>query len=308
MSADEGVGAGADADADAELLEEQLLSDAHMSWLPHMPMLTETIGNPLVAELPLRLSLTDHVRSALTFPLLVAGAPWLSRAPRGQGQPVMVVPGLTTGDPATIPLRRFLRRLGYTPYGWGLGLNMGPTRRVLGSLSGLVDDLAVEHGEPVALIGWSLGGNFARMVAREVPAAVSQVITMGSPIRMTHPKQVTSMNLYMRLARFHAPLDQQPPHDSKLPPLPVPSTALYSKCDGIVQWQATVGPVDATHENVETRSSHTAFGHDPAALWVIADRLAQPATNWQHFKPPWYARALYPTPYDPGVPAGRSSI
>lgn len=259
-------------------------------------MVTETIGNPLKSTIPLHLALTDHVRSLLTFAGLAVAQPWLATAPRGNGQPVMVIPGLTTGDAATVPLRRFLKRLGYTPYGWGLGVNLGPTRRVLGSLPGLIDDLAVEHGQPVTLIGWSLGGNFARTAAREMPAAVRQVITMGSPIRMTHPKQVATMNLYLRLSRFHVPLAQQPRPDHLLPPLPVPSTALYSKCDGVVQWQATVDLADATHENVATLSSHTGFGHDPAALWVIADRLAQPGTSWRPFVAPKWASMLYPQP------------
>lgn len=271
-----------------------------VSWLPPVPMVTEPIGNPLRVNLPLRLSLTDHLRSLATFGTLAAAAPWLETAPRGQGQPVLVLPGLSTGDLSTLPLRRWLSHMGYSAYGWGLGLNFGPTRRVMGSLPLLVDEMAVEHGMPVTVIGWSLGGNFARHVARQNPAAVRQVITLGSPIRLTSVRQVASMGMYSKLERWHVPVDERPQHELTLGYLPVPSSAIYSKCDGVVDWRACMIDPGPTAENIAIHGSHTGLGHDPSAFWAIADRLGQRGNSWKPFvAPPWSRGWIFPEVEEP---------
>ncbi|NQU38155.1 MAG: alpha/beta hydrolase, partial [Actinobacteria bacterium] len=159
----------------------------------------------VTSSIPLSLYLTDHLRSASTFGCLLAAQPWLASAPRGTGEAVIVMPGLAANDISTAPLRGYLRGLGYDARGWGLGVNMGPTRKVLNGLYPLVEELAAHRGSKVALVGWSLGGIYARMIARTIPDSISQVITMGSPFRLVHDHQSRASKLFNRLAPFHAP-------------------------------------------------------------------------------------------------------
>lgn len=250
------------------------------------------------SRVSLPLYFTEQVRTVGTFGCLVAAQPWLATAPRGDGQSVIVLPGLASGDLSTAPLRGFLRGLGYDVSGWGLGVNVGPTRKVLRGLQPLVDELASTKGRPVVLIGWSLGGVFARIVARAIPSAVSQVITMGSPYHYRYRAPVRGVDFVNQLLRLHAPRSEWPEEERGLPPLPVPATSIYSRLDGIVDWRHCIDAVDDRHENVQVYSSHLGMGHDPSVMWVVADRLAQPAGTWQPFQPPWYARLKYPVSHD----------
>ncbi len=238
---------------------------------------------------------TDSARSVMTLAGLAAAQPWLRRAPKGDGHPVIVVPSFGAGDLSTAQLRRFLRRLGYEVSGWGLGVNPGPTPRVMTGLERQIDELANRHGQPVSIVGWSLGGVLARWVARQRVDSVRQVITLGSPYNLRHPSQTRVTRFYMRFARWHVAADELPDHEWLRGPLPVPATSIYSKLDGVANWRACAEEsIGDRRENIAVLSSHMGFGHDPAVLWAIADRLAQPAGHWQPFKAPSFARALYP--------------
>ena len=113
----------------------------------------------------------------------------MPRLPRGDGHPVLVLPGLLADDVSTRTLRAVLRRLGYDVHGWGLGRNIGPTAACVTGMRDLLDHLADKHGKPVTLIGWSLGGIFARDLARRTPDSVRQVVTLGSPFRLARNSQ-----------------------------------------------------------------------------------------------------------------------
>jgi pimeloyl-ACP methyl ester carboxylesterase len=208
----------------------------------------------------------------------------LSRVSRGDGHPVLVLPGFLASDLSTVPLRRYLARLGYSAYGWGLGRNLGATGSLLTGLARLLDRIRTSHQETVSLVGWSLGGVFARELARRSPAAIRQVISLGSP--------------------FNG--DGIPGLVASSEPLGVPSTAVYTRTDGIVDWRATVQRPDQRSENVEVRGSHCGLGVNPAVLLVVADRLALPEGAWTAFRAPaelrhWYPRA-WPGPADGPVP------
>jgi len=250
-----------------------------------------------VGSVPLPFFLTDHARSLMTFGCLAAALPILARAPRGDGRPVIVLPGLGAGDLSTRPLRSYLQSIGHEASGWGLGINLGPTRKVLNGITPIVEELAALHDSPVALVGWSLGGVFARAVARQVPEAVSQVITLGSPFRFEHPHQARSIKIYNRLSPFHAPEHELPESDIRLPVLPVPASSIYSRLDGIVDWRSCIDHVDSSHENIQVWASHLGYGHDPTVMWAVADRLAQPAGTWQPFVPPQIAELAFPSPH-----------
>src|SRR4051812_17673478 len=110
--------------------------------------------------------------ASLEMAALVVANPALRRVGRGDRAPVLVVPGFTADDTSTVALRSVLRAWGYWAHGWGLGANLGPTRELLSALRGRLDAVYERHQRPVALIGQSAGGLFARYLAREAPEQV----------------------------------------------------------------------------------------------------------------------------------------
>jgi pimeloyl-ACP methyl ester carboxylesterase len=240
------------------------------------------------------LLVTEPVRGLADVAALLAGAPWLAWAPRGDRHGVLVWPGLLASDQSTAVLRRFLRYLGYDVAGWELGRNRGPTEEVLAGLPRALASCAHRTGRPVSLVGWSLGGIYAREMARRYPDLVRQVITLGSPYAQTDPRQSHAEVPYQQFRRWHAPATRLPGRDQIARPIPVPSTSVYSRWDGIVSWRTCTEPETDLHRNVEVRCSHLGFGVDPATLWLIADRLALPYGQQIPFRPPIWLRPLYP--------------
>jgi pimeloyl-ACP methyl ester carboxylesterase len=217
------------------------------------------------------LAVTEPARTLAGAGAFAAALPLLAVAPRGEPHPVLVLPGLLASDLSTRLLRGWVGRLGYPTVGWALGRNRGPSAEVDAQLPVLVDRLVTEHGAPVSIVGWSLGGIFARRLALRVPHQVRQVISLGSPFALAG-----------------RPLTR---------PLPVPSTSVYSRWDGVVDWRKCRQRPGPRSENVAVRSSHLGMGHDPAVLWVVADRLGQPQHHWQPFQRPnrFGLGTLFPT-------------
>jgi pimeloyl-ACP methyl ester carboxylesterase len=240
-----------------------------------------------------RLLLTEPARSLAELASLPLSAPWLSFAPRGDGHGVLVLPGLLASDASTVVLRRFVRRLGYQVHGWDLGRNLGPTEEVLDELPVRLAGLARQTGRPVSVIGWSLGGIYGRELARQQPALVRRVITLGSPFALMDGQLSHADRAYQRRSRLHAN-GRVPTREQVSRPISVPSTAVYSRRDGIVSWRACMEPESDLHQNVEVRCAHLGFGVDPATLWLVADRLSVPAGALQRFRPPGALRSLYP--------------
>ena len=241
-----------------------------------------------------RYFLTEPARGLGQLAALPLAAPWLASAPGGDGHGVLVLPGFMASDQSTVPLRRYARRLGYAARGWNLGRNVGPTDTVLDGLPRALAELAGMTGGPVSVIGWSLGGIYARELARQDPGRVRQVITLGSPFALTDPAQSRADGAFRRRAYLHARAGRVPTREQIIRPIEVPSTSVYSRRDGIVAWQACVEPETELHANVEVRCSHLGLGVDPATLWLIADRLALPAGPQPRFRPPPFLRVMYP--------------
>lgn len=238
-----------------------------------------------------------ETRVVVEFFAFLATSPCVGYLPRGDGHPVLVLPGFIGTDESTVPLRWVLRTLGYEAHGWDLGRNVGPTDHVLDGMEARLEILHRQYGQPVSLVGWSLGGVYGRELARDNPRAVRQVISLGSPFRMRRDDQSSIQHLAERFEKDWRPgALRRALAEREKPPLPVPSTAIYSRSDGVVSWELCVDEAIGQHENVEVYSSHTGLGFNPAAIYAVADRLAQPADEWQPFRAPLPLRCWYPRP------------
>lgn len=227
-----------------------------------------------------------EMRAPWEFGAVLPCWPALQRAPRGDGHAVIVFPGLAAGDTTTAPLRRYLESLGYDTHGWGQGLNRGPRDGVLEAAQQQVRQAAERSGGRVSLVGWSLGGIYARELAKELADHVRCVITLGTPFAGHH----TSTNAW-RLYEIASGRDierETARYDLPAPP-PVPTTSIYSRSDGVVAWQGSIQAAAKAHaqtENIEVRGSHCGLGLNPSAWWAVADRLSQPQDTWQPFQRP----------------------
>ncbi len=243
----------------------------------------------------LPLYLTEPGRAVGDYGLYLAAKPLMSRLPHGDGHPVLVLPGLLADDSSTRALRTVLRKLGYDAHGWGLGRNIGPTATCVKGTRDLLDHLRDKHQRPVSLIGWSLGGIFARDLARRSPESVRQVITLGTPFRLARHSQSRATAVFDRYSHLHVE-HRTLPLESENTPLTVPATSIYSHYDGIVHWQTCLDTPGERCENIAVMASHLGLGHHPAAIWAVADRLAQPEGTWAPFRPPVFLRPAFPRP------------
>jgi pimeloyl-ACP methyl ester carboxylesterase len=222
--------------------------------------------------------------------------PLLSLAPRGDGHPVLVLPGLVASDTSTRPLRSFLKSRGYAVSGWRQGRNLGLRHGVQNAMVDLVQELNDTHGRKVSLVGWSLGGLYARQLAKMMPQRVRSVITLGSPFA-SGPKATNAWRVYEMASgrradeedsRFGGALSATPP---------VPTTAIFSRTDGVCAWQGCMEKTSATSESIEVESSHCGMGHHPAAVYAVADRLAQAEGEWAPFDRSGWRSLVYPNPH-----------
>jgi pimeloyl-ACP methyl ester carboxylesterase len=228
------------------------------------------------------------------FGAFLAATPLLPALERGDGHPVLVMPGFMGGDSSTLPLRYHLKLWGYDVHGFGDRPNPGPTPRVLDELNQLLVSIHRRTGRTVSLVGWSAGGRYARYLARQHPEAVRQAITLAAGLQHRAGTDRSSISFVVdRIKHLWDPeFASQPDHVQG--PLPTPSTSVYSRSDGVVRWHACLDVVDELHENVEVYASHVGIGVNPSVLFLIADRLAQPEEQWQPFAPPVCLRSLYP--------------
>lgn len=192
--------------------------------------------------------------------------------PRGRG-PVMVLPGFMTDDSSTWLLRRFLASVGYTVAPWELGVNRGP---MLSYLPILIERLAAWSEELDArpsLVGWSRGGTLSREIARERPDLVRSIVTMGSPVRGgvsgTSIGRMVARQTGLTAAQINTML-----RDRQRRPITTPITALYSKTDGVVAWQACVDELNPQVTHKVVSGSHMGLGFNAAVYRLTAQALA----------------------------------
>ncbi|MEM9532168.1 MAG: alpha/beta hydrolase [Pseudomonadota bacterium] len=216
--------------------------------------------------------------------------------PRGDRHPVLFLPGFLTSSRATWPLRRYFAGLNYASHRWKLGTNLGYNDEMRERIADRILNLQRRYDSKVSLVGWSLGGIYARELARDLPDSVRQVITMGSPFRGV-PESTNVLRIYNYVTSNHLERDR---HllDGIADPPPVPTTALYSRSDGVVAWQGTVENSPRQDvQNIHVGGAHVGLGFNARALIALADRLAQPEDNWQRFEPRGLLKMLFTSHY-----------
>ena len=222
----------------------------------------------------------------------------LQQAHPGDGHAVMTVPGFGGGDGSMLFLRRYLSKLGYRAEPWGLGTNlpkgrvtdmdqiMDYCRDIESSIANNCERIVQETGEKVSLVGWSLGGVFSNTLAQTRPDLIRQVITLGSPLG--DPRGTSTWELLKKINRSDVPEEVQDVTEwlqrkDQLAEREVRTSILYSLTDGAVSKGSAV--IEGHHliENIQVKSSHVGFAHNPLVYWVIADRLAQHPVAWESF-------------------------
>jgi len=239
-------------------------------------------------------SATELPRVLLEATSLAYSWPLLGRLPRGDGHAVLVLPGFTAGDESTAIVRRFLKRLGYQPLSWELGQNTG-SFALQEQLIHRFESLLQEYDGRISLIGQSLGGVFARELARQFTDRVRQVITLGSPFSSAGPETTNAM--VRRLFQYVSGMTHDEMRDRVLgfaaEAPPVPSTAVYSKADGVVHWSACLEYSGEYAENIEVYGSHSGMAMNPLVFHALADRLSQAQGQWRPFDRTRGCRALW---------------
>lgn len=207
---------------------------------------------------------------------------WMKKLPKGDGHPVIVFPGFVASDRSTKPMRKLLDDLGYTSYGWGMGRNLVFNDAREAQMQALLKKVHKKHGLKVSIIGWSLGGVFAREIAKAHPEFVRSVITLGSPIsgELEHSN---ARRLYQAI-NGHPEETMQDRMSTISEAPPVPTTSIFTKTDGIVAWKGSIQrPGKTPSENIQVHASHCGLGVNPFVMCAIADRLSQPEGQWTPF-------------------------
>ena len=209
-------------------------------------------------------------------------SPLLMRAPKGDGHPVLALPGFLASDLSMAPMRRYLSELGYEAHAWRMGRNLGGLGRMRDSLRARLAEIHAASGRKVSVVGWSLGGVYARDLALWAPDMVRYVITLGSPFA-NDVRATNATRLYEALSGERVE-DLAEAREAIAGDLPVPTSSIYSRADGVVNWRTCLLRPSDRAENIEVHlASHIGLGVNPAALWAVADRLAQPEGEFSPF-------------------------
>ncbi len=259
--------------------------------------MTSDIDEPVVPPPSWVLAISEWPRAFAEFATLPFAAGLLGTAPRGDGHPVLLLPGFMTSDASMSILCTYLKSLGYDARTWQLGRNLGP--RAIGRegerLITRIEDMQEETGQKISLIGWSLGGVMSRAMGFAMPEMIRQIITLGSPFR-GHPASTNAWGLYQRVTgqTLSDPFIQSIRDQSETPP-PVPMTAIHSRSDGVAAWQSCVEVEGISTDNIEVVGSHCGMGVNGAIYYAIADRLAQAEGEWRPFDRSGWRALVYPS-------------
>ena len=243
-------------------------------------------AGPVISPPSLTLLGTEPWRAAMEFLAFKANELKPKKTPpAGDGHPVIIFPGLATDGSAVAPLRDYCESLGYTAIDWGKGYNTGPKGDIAPWLADLAlhtAELLQHHQDTATLIGWSLGGLYAREIGKLLAPRVRQVITIGTPFNADADHTNVGW-LFRLLSGASTVMDPALSKRLRTPP-PLPTTSIYSRSDGVVAWETCCHAKTSRQvQDIEIDGSHIGMGWNPAVLNVVADRLAQHPANWQPY-------------------------
>lgn len=214
------------------------------------------------------------LREGLSLPRVVLNPLRLPRqGPQfGDGRPAIVIPGLTTGDISTTLLRRTLKARGFQPEGWRMGINLGADPAKMQQLETRVQQLSDQTGKKVVLMGWSLGGLYARVLAQRVPDHLDMVVTVASPFSGSR-KANAAWKLYNAI-NDHTVEDPPFEEDLEAKP-PVPTIAVWSPIDGIVAPECACGRDHESDHRLELEATHFTIGTSRKCIEQILAKMAE---------------------------------
>ncbi len=228
-------------------------------------------SGPRAAERPSLQHLLGNASVPFDLARTRAQAAQLARAIHGDGQQVLLIPGLLASEQRMEPLRAVLNAAGYEAHGWGMGRNFGPKPDSLEQIDRRVDAIRRETGAPVTLVGWSLGGLFAREYAKFATHKVGGVVTMGTPFS-GDPRANHAWRLYQLVSGF--PVDRPPFTCRREEKPPVPTVALWSRRDGVILPQCAKGRVGERDRAIEVDCTHMGFAAAPEGILAVGRALA----------------------------------
>jgi dienelactone hydrolase len=230
----------------------------------------------------LALLATEPLRALLEFCSAQVGE---RTTVQGDGHPVIVYPGLGAGALTTSALRKHLENCNFRVHDWELGVNTGPEGVFddwLHALAARVRALHESHGRKVSLVGWSLGGIYAREIAKVCPDSVRQVVTLATPFGSLGGANHAG-TLYRMMGGDTSRLTPALQARLRARP-PVPTTSIYSEADGVVCWRGCLQAAGRKAENIAVHASHLGMPTHPEVLHIVADRLAQAEDRWRPYR------------------------
>ena len=243
-------------------------------------------------EPPALYKLAAECRIAVEAPLFMS-VPWRRLPiPKGDGHPVLLIPGFMTSDATMRPLARELRKLGYRALTWGEGFNLGTKPELIDRLIEKLESLRAETGMQVSLIGWSLGGIISRKLAVKRPDLIRRVMMLGSPIHGTAGSTRVGALMAMIEKTRKTTIIQRRGIPSRPAPCKVPVVSLFNQFDAIANWKNCFETESPNAENIHVTASHFGFGVNPAVMQVLTDRLAQPRSGFHPYHAPGFAHAF----------------
>ncbi|MEA3389624.1 alpha/beta fold hydrolase [Sphingobium sp. CCH11-B1] len=226
---------------------------------------------PRAATLPPVQQLLGNLSMPFDLARTRAQADDLATQMRGDGRPVLLIPGLMASEQRMGWLRHILSAGGYRAHDWGMGRNFGPRPDSLTRIDARLDAIRQERDEPVTLVGWSLGGLYAREYAKFAPHKVAGVVTLGTPFS-GDPRANHAWRLYQLVSGF--PVDRPPFPCTREEKPPVPTVALWSRRDGVILPECARGRAGERDKAIEVDCTHMGFAAAPEGIAAVGRALA----------------------------------
>lgn len=226
---------------------------------------------PRAATLPPLQQLLGNLSVPFDLARTRAQAEQLAAQMRGDGRSVLLIPGLMASEQRMGWLRQILSAGGYSAHDWGMGRNFGPRPDSLSRIDARVDAIRREQDGPVTLVGWSLGGLYAREYAKFAPHKVAGVVTMGTPFS-GDPRANHAWRLYQLVSGF--PVDRPPFPCTREEKPPVPTVALWSRRDGVILPECARGRAGERDKAIEVDCTHMGFAAAPEGIAAVGRALA----------------------------------